>query len=225
MSLVIQEIMPFAIGIAISPMAIAAIILVLFSRKAQKNSLYFLVGWTLGLLLAIVTVLALFTAGFSMMGEDAQSLNFGFINTVFGLLLFVAAFFEWRNRTPKGEEPKIPKWMMAIDEITPGKTLGLAIFLSLLPKNLMLNITSTTTIASSDISAMQKLVAFLIFLLVANLIIAAVVLVYGIFGERAENTLSSWKAWMIRNNSTVLIVLYLFYGFLLVVPQVMDYLL
>jgi hypothetical protein len=50
------------------------------------------------------------------------------------------------------------------------------------------------------------------------------VLVYWIFGERAENMLSGWKAWMIRNNSTVLIVLYLFYGFLLVVPQVMGYL-
>src|SRR5262249_32274656 len=45
----ISEVLPFAIGIAISPIPIIAIVLILFSNRATVNGLSFLVGWMLGL--------------------------------------------------------------------------------------------------------------------------------------------------------------------------------
>jgi hypothetical protein len=51
----IGDILPLAIGVAISPVPIIAVILMLFSKKAKGNSLAFLVGWVLGL--AIVGVI------------------------------------------------------------------------------------------------------------------------------------------------------------------------
>jgi len=196
---------------------------VLFSRKARINSLFFLVGWSAGLIGTSVVVGILLYAGVTLLDSGNGAFNLGFINLIFGALLFAAAYWEWRNRTPSGEEPVMPKWMAAIDGITPGKTVGLAIFLVMLPKNLMLNITSTTAIVSASITAGQKLLAFLVFFVVANLMVAAIVLIYWLFGERAERMLNTWKAWMIRHNSTVLISLYLFYGLLLTVPQVISF--
>ena len=61
-----KEILPFAIGIALSPMAIAAVILLLFTPKARSNSLAFLAGWALGLTLVGVVVLVLVNVGVSM---------------------------------------------------------------------------------------------------------------------------------------------------------------
>src|SRR3954462_6038660 len=45
----ISEVLPFAIGIAISPIPIIAIILILFSNRATANGLSFLFGWVAGL--------------------------------------------------------------------------------------------------------------------------------------------------------------------------------
>jgi hypothetical protein len=40
----IGEVIPFAVGIAISPVSIIAVILMLFSPRARVNGLFFLVG-------------------------------------------------------------------------------------------------------------------------------------------------------------------------------------
>ena len=48
-----------AVGVAISPVPIIAVILMLFSKRLTANSLSFLFGWVLGLLGAGLIVLAL----------------------------------------------------------------------------------------------------------------------------------------------------------------------
>ena len=224
MELIIKEILPFAIGIALSPMAIAAIILMLFTQKARTNSLAFLAGWALGISVVGTVVLVLVNVGVSMAGGESKSLDLSTVKLVFGILLFIAAYMEWRGRTPKGEEPVMPKWMAAVDKMSGGKTLGLAVFLATLPKNLMLNVTSTTTIANAGLAIGQQIIILIIFILVANLTITAIVIIYLFTGERSEKMLASWKTWMVVNNSTALTVLYIVYGFLLVVPQIISFL-
>ena len=55
----IGEALPFAIGVAISPVPIIAIILMLLSTRAGANSAAFLAGWVLGVTGASVALLAL----------------------------------------------------------------------------------------------------------------------------------------------------------------------
>ena len=45
----ISEVLPFAIGIAISPVPIIAVILILFSTRARVNGPAFLLGWVVGI--------------------------------------------------------------------------------------------------------------------------------------------------------------------------------
>jgi hypothetical protein len=58
MGAVIGDVLPLAIGIAISPIPIIAAILMLFSARATSTSTGFLLGWILG----IVVATAVFTA-------------------------------------------------------------------------------------------------------------------------------------------------------------------
>ena len=44
----ISEVLPFAIGVAISPAGVIAVILVLFSARARVNGPVFLLGWVVG---------------------------------------------------------------------------------------------------------------------------------------------------------------------------------
>lgn len=54
---VIGSILPQALGVAISPVPIIAVILVLFSKRARSNGLAFLVGWVLALTIVGLVVL------------------------------------------------------------------------------------------------------------------------------------------------------------------------
>lgn len=60
MGAVIGEILPLAIGIAVSPVTIIAAILMLFSKRAGSASSGFLSGWVLGIVVVtgVVTALA-----------------------------------------------------------------------------------------------------------------------------------------------------------------------
>ena len=51
---VIGDILPLALGIAISPIPIIAAILMLLSPKAKGTSVGFLLGWVLGIVVAVV---------------------------------------------------------------------------------------------------------------------------------------------------------------------------
>jgi hypothetical protein len=56
----IAAVLPFAVGVAISPVPIIAVILMLFSSRARVNGPMFLLGW--GVALAVVSGVA-FVAG------------------------------------------------------------------------------------------------------------------------------------------------------------------
>jgi hypothetical protein len=51
---VIGEILPLAVGIAISPIPIIVAILMLLSPRAKGTSVGFLLGWLAGIVIAIV---------------------------------------------------------------------------------------------------------------------------------------------------------------------------
>ena len=57
----IGAILPFGIGVALSPVPIIAVILMLVSAKARVNGPMFIVGWMVGL--AIVGIIVLAVAG------------------------------------------------------------------------------------------------------------------------------------------------------------------
>ncbi len=63
MSQAISAVLPFAVGVAIVPIPIIAVILMLFSQRARVNGPLFLLGWMAGLTVAFAIVYALPDAG------------------------------------------------------------------------------------------------------------------------------------------------------------------
>ena len=63
MSKAIGEVLPFAVVVAISPLAIVAIILVLFSARARVNSILFTFGWIVGVAIVGTVIYLLADAG------------------------------------------------------------------------------------------------------------------------------------------------------------------
>lgn len=212
----IGDILPLAIGVAISPVPIIAVILMLFSKKARGNSLAFLCGWVIGLA-AVGTVVLLLGNAASIDTSSGPSKGASAIRLALGILLLFGAFRHWKKRPKQGEEAQMPKWMAGIDAFTAGKSLGLAVLLSgVNPKNLALTLAAAMAISQAGLSGAQPWIVLLIFVVIASLTVAVPVLTYQFAGDKAENMLNGWKTWLAANNAPVMAVLFLVFGFLLI---------
>jgi threonine/homoserine/homoserine lactone efflux protein len=214
-TLSIGDLLPAAVGIALSPLPIAAVILMLFSSRARVNGPVFLLGWIAGLALVGGTILIL--GGDSAGSSRQPSAASLWVKTVLGVLLLVLAVRLWRRRPRSEAEPAEPKWMQSIDSFTPGKALGIAALLSgVNPKNLALNAAGAVTISQAQMSAGGTWIAFAVFVLLSSATVIAPVAYYLVAGARAEARLESIKTWLIRNNAAVMSVLLLVFGVKLV---------
>jgi threonine/homoserine/homoserine lactone efflux protein len=212
MGAVIGEILPLAIGIAVSPVPIIAAILMLFSKRAATTSAGFLIGWVLG----IVVATAIFTtlAGTLQTGGEPSAAA-SWIKIGLGALLLLVGIRQWRGREGKHDNPK---WMTAIDDFTFVKALGLGFLLSAVnPKNLIMAAGAGVVIGSAAaLSLGGDAVAVAVFTVVAASTVAVPVLGYLVAAERMRGPLDSLKAWLEHNNATVMATLISVIGAVLV---------
>ena len=201
--------MGFAVGVAISPVPIIAVILMLFTPKAKSNSVAFLIGWLFGLV-AVGTIVLLADVASSDGGESSAS---GGLKVALGVLFLVLAAKNWRNRPAPGEEAEMPKWMASIDGFTPLKSFGLAALLSgVNPKNLALTAAAAASISATSLSSGDQFVVLGVFVVLASLTVALPVCFYLAMGHKADATLTTWKDWLGANNATVMMVLFVVFG-------------
>ena len=210
------NILPMAIGVAISPVPIIAVILMLFSKRARSNGIAFLLGWVVAL--AVVGSIVLILANLEKISSGGTASTLGYVlKLLLGLLFLFMAVRQWRGRPKEGEEPHMPKWMASIDQFTPGKAFGFAALLAgVNPKNLGLTLAAALSIAEANVSGAESWIMLAVFVIIASLTVAVPVLYYLFAGKSAEKTLTSWKAWLAANNATVMCVLLLVLGMLLV---------
>ena len=208
----VGDILPLAVGVAISPVPIIAVILMLFSARAKGNGLAFLGGWVLALVVAGSLVLALANAGKISTGGAPSTVAY-VIKLLLGLSLLFLAYRQWQSRPKAGETPVMPKWMATIDAFTPGQAFGLSALLAgVNPKNLGLTLAAALSIAQANLSGAQPWLALTVFVIIASISVAAPVLYYLFAGPAAEKTLTGWKVWLTANNATVMFVLFLILG-------------
>ena len=210
MGSVIGEVLPVAVAVAVSPVPVIAVILMLFTPEARRNSVAFLLGWLLGLIVVGSIVLI---AGDVASDDSGESTVSGVVKLVFGLLFLVLAVRSWRSRPKAGEDPEMPGWMAAIDGFGAVKSAGIAALLSgLNPKNLALTAAGAATIAAAGLTTGEEIGAFAVFVTIASTTVAAPVLVYLIMGDRVQGGLNSLKEWLLANNNTVMAVLLVVLG-------------
>ena len=203
----IGESLPLAIGIALSPIPIIAVVLMLTSRKAKVNGPMFILGWLLGLCIAGAVVLLLAgSADASASGSPAAWVSW--VKIALGALLLVVAALQFRSRPHGDEQAQMPKWMATIDKTTPAAAFGLAAVLAgANPKNLLLAVAGATTIAQTGIPGGQQAIAYLIFALIGTLGVGIPVGIYFVMGARSERILAGLKDWMSQHNTAIMSVL------------------
>lgn len=216
MGSVIGDILPLALGVAISPIPIIAAILMLLSPKARSTSLGFLLGWVLGIIVAVV----LFTALASVLPEndpDASKPIAGTIKILLGAGLLLLAIKQWKSRPKPGAEPVLPKWMSAIDTMTTVRGAVLGFLLSAVnPKNLLMAAGAGVIIGGAGLNGGETTLSIVVFVLLAAASVAIPVFAYLLASDKMAGPLESLRGWLVHNNATVMAVLLLVIGVVMV---------
>lgn len=212
MGAVIGDLLPLAIGIAISPVPIIAVILMLLSRKATATSTGFLLGWVAGVVVVTTVVLVLVGQAGDTSGGKPSTVS-SVLKLIFGVLLLLMAVRQWQGRPKAAEAGAMPKWMGAIESFTFGRALGLGFLLSgVNPKNLLLCLGAGTTIGAAHLSTSQVVVAMAVFTVLASTTVAVPVVGYLAARDRMAAPLERLRAWLTQNNAAVMAVLLLVLG-------------
>ncbi|SEK53178.1 GAP family protein [Streptacidiphilus jiangxiensis] len=206
----VGQMLASAVGIAISPVPLIAVVLMLATPRGRGNGSAFALGWVTAVGLVTALIVA-FGGGMQTGGEPADWTYW--LKLGLGVLFLLLAAEQWQGRPRAGQEAAVPGWMEAVDTFTPGKAAGLAVALVVAnPKNLVLLVGGAVSIASSGASGGGKALGVVLMVVIASLCVTVPLAVYLFGGERAAGVLSGWKTWMAAHNSAIMIVLLLVLG-------------
>lgn len=216
MGQVIGQLLPLAVGIAISPLPVIAGILMLMSPRARSTGVGFLVGWLGG----IVIVAVLFAALSSILPEqsdDGASPILGAVQLVLGVLMLLMAVRQWRGRPKSGAHPEMPKWMAQIDGMTFFAALGLGLLLAALnPKNLLLGASAGVSLGSAGLGAGDMVIVVVIYTVLASSTVLIPVVGYLVASDRLRTPLGRMRDWLQAENAVIMTVLLLVLGVVII---------
>lgn len=213
---VIGELLPLAIGVAISPIPVIVAILVLLTPRAGATSGGFLLGWVSGIAAAVVAFGILTgVTGLTAGGEPSavvSSLKLGL-----GVILLVFAASQRYADLRQGDDPQLPGWMAAIDSFSPAKAAGLGLILAVAnPKNLALTLAAGVTTGDAGLTPAENVVAAAAFTVIAASTVAGPVLGYLVAKDRMAELLADLKTRLIRDNKTIMTVVLVVLSFVLI---------
>ncbi|QIK64473.1 GAP family protein [Leucobacter viscericola] len=217
---VLADLLTIGIGVAISPLAIVAVILMATSGKGRSNGTAFVLGcyvWAV----AFVSVLALLgrAAGSDEAGSGTH-VTIDVVEIVLGLVLAALAVMQWRRRNHN----ETPKWMSALDGFNAWQAFVLGVLISgpLSPKDLPLLIAAGGRISQASLVWNEFLIVILIFGLMGILAVTVPWLISVISPSKVEARLSGMRDWLVSNHSVIMTILFLILGAKLIGSGVAD---
>jgi threonine/homoserine/homoserine lactone efflux protein len=207
----IGQVLPSAVGVALSPVPIIAVILMLGTPRARSNGPAFAIGWLAGLVIVSAVVVVVTNGADDPVSTAATGVNW--VQVAIGVLLLVFAHRQWSKRPHPGEEPPMPAWMARLDTFDAIKALGLGALLSgVNPKNLALTVAASASIAQAGLGGGETTAAIAVFVVIGSLTVVGPVLYFLIAPSSAARPLESMKQFMADHNAVIMMVLLLILG-------------
>jgi hypothetical protein len=189
----LTDLIPLALGVALSPLPVLALLLMLMSRDELRNGRAFAAGW-IGALVGVATASTL--VGIHVRASDPPR-AIRVAELVTGLILLLAAGIAWRRRRTA---LRAPRWLLAADAISPMGAFWLAIALAVFnAKDIALTVAAGTVISDAALTTAATAVALATFAAIAGSTVLVPFAVAELRGERALPSLRRWHGWLERH--------------------------
>lgn len=204
------DLLTIGVAVAISPLAIVAVILMATSGKGRTNGTAFVLGCYV---FAICFVGLLVLIGRSAGAEDPDSgphYVIDAVDIVLGLALLTLAVMQWRKRGSK----ESPKWMASLDQLSLPKAFLVGVLISgpLSPKDLPLLIAAGGRISQASLPWDQAIAVVLIFGLIGVMAVLIPWLLSVVAPRQVEARLSGPRDWLVANHAVIMTMLFVLLG-------------
>lgn len=207
------QLIPVAVGVMASPVAVMALVGILLSRHARRNGVAYLVGWFASAAVLLLVGILVFTAA-DAPGAFREASWVPLVHVTIGAVCAVGALWTFRRaraviarvaaaETPDdlaAATPQLPGLVRSVDGFTPSRSflLGLGIFLS--PMNVALVAAAAIAIVLATLPTLEVMLIAYGFLVAATAPVAIPVVFVLVRGERAEPMLRLLRRWMLRRS-------------------------
>lgn len=211
---VIGDLIPFGIGVALSPFPIIAVLLLLTAPVGLGGSSLFLLGRAAGF--------ALLTAVFAVVSDlidqaAGSSLPAAVLRLALGVVLVGVGIRKFVRRPRADAAPKLPGWMQSIERTGRGGALRLGFVLTVVnPKEIAFAAGAGLTIGGAFLPIGQAIGAGALFVVLACLSVAIPVTLVAVAGARVTPVLQTAKNWLIANNAIVMALVLIVIGAMLI---------
>lgn len=197
--------LPYAPGLIVSPLPVAAVIMLLVSNGGSRKATVFEAVWLAVSLLIVI--------GVSAVVGQAPPRERGAVPTweavvvlVLGVLLLGLALLvlgAWRRQRRMAGEPPIPRWMRALDTISPAKTAALAAVLIVAnPVNASMLIAAGIALGHLRLQFTADLLPAALFVVIGSLTMLAPWLITLASG-RGAGFLPRARRWLLLHNNAL----------------------
>lgn len=215
MGQLILDLVPLAVGIILSPLAVMALVAVLLSQRARVNGVMFLIGWAVG----ITVVLAVSYGVLGLLKPEQRVSTPAWVAVVkvcLGLVLLGAGVWQYRKgharvqamasaATPDdvvAAAPQLPGWLKAASTFTASRSLllGFGIF-ALNPVDLSCALIAGIDIRVAGLPGSAPIIILTVFGIIALTPVLVPVVLMLILGAQAEPVLRQARNWIAGHSS------------------------
>lgn len=207
----IPHVIVAGLAASVSPVAIMLLLAVMMRKNARRNSLLFLLGFTLILVALGVVGVFIFKAG----GSGTKSSVDGYFDIALGVLCLLAMLFSLRPKK-KQEKPA-----MGGTELKASRafTLGIIAMLTNV-STIVCYLAGAHEISAAKLGLGEDLLALALLTLVTLITLFIPIFIYFIFPSRSDKVLSSVNAWLSRHSKVVGATVLLVFGIYLLIKGI-----
>jgi Sap, sulfolipid-1-addressing protein len=210
MSSLLPKLVLIGLGASVSPVAVTLLITVMFRAQARRNSLLFLLGFTLTLLAIGIIVATVFNRA----GSGGTGHADGYVDLALGLLCL--ALIPLPLRRKRGQ---------AADDVEQDLKASRAFFRGIIAmlintSTMVLYIAGVHEISAAKLGAAGNVLALAILTLVTLVTLIIPIVIYFAFPRKSEQVLGKLNAWLFKHMKEIGVAVLLVFGIYLLVKGI-----
>ncbi len=210
MSSLVPKLILAGLGASVSPVAVTLLITVMFRDHPRRNSLLFLLGFTLALLAIGITAATVLNSA----GSGGTGKVDGYADIVFGVILLALVPLSLKRKprsTAEGPE----------EDLKASQAFFRGIIAMLInTSTLVLYIAGVHEISAANLNAAGDVLAFAILTLVTLVTLIVPIVIFFVFPRAAEQVLNRLRAWLFKHMREIGVAVLLVFGVILLVKGI-----